>query len=396
MLVKNIPEHLRNTIQHLDLPIYLELEGNECRAPGGLALGDTLMLLGLLRNQGRPVRLHLDSKFQEILDGHPLVRELVKSPQEPMRIKVKGLPVGRSGRRLSWSSNTFHRLELPVLPVDQIRANPVLAHSLYYGLPRADDRPGLFLDPARPPSLKGLLSKQKPTLVIFPLNPGRRDSAWQDIGWWVELARRLKKDFSLVAVGAEDYGELAQAVDACLAMSDPASTILDLAWLCQQAAGFIGLDGGPAHLASAINHNVLIVWDSMGSYRFWACQGGRHILMSNPYGFRYPQTHCLTMDDLKTHFLKVRLPRPDGGFDEVEMPREGYEQKAAELCGSFTNFTSVILAGLEAEEDRHGVERWTNDPELKRRFYEQSLDYACRALTGNCPPGENWVAPVTP
>ena len=53
--------------------------------------------------------------------------------------------------------------------------------------------------------------------------------------------------------------------------------------------------------------------------------------MSNPYGFRYPQTHRLTMDDLKTHFRKVRLPRPEGGFREVEMPGEGYEQKAAEL-----------------------------------------------------------------
>ena len=394
MLVKDIPHHLRNTIRYLDLPIYLELEANECRAPGALALGDTLMLLGLLRNHGRPVRLHMESKFQDVLAGHPLVRELVSRPQKPMRIKVRSLPLGRSGRRFSWSSNTFHRLDLPVLPVDQIRGNPVLAHSLYYGLARTDDRPGLFLDPARPPALKGLLSREKPTLVVFPVNPGRGDSPWQDLGWWVELAGRLKKEFSLVAVGAEDYGDFARAADVCLAMSDPGSTIMDLAWLCQQAAGFVGRDGGPAHVASAMNQNVLTVWDSMASYRFWACRSGCHILLSNPYGFRYPQTHRLTLDDLKTHFQRVRLPRPDGDFVEVEMPREGYEQKAAELCGSFSNFTAMILGGLEAGEDRRGVEDWLNNPEVKRDFYDESLDFACRALTGKCRPGENWVAPI--
>ena len=193
-----------------------------------------------MRNFGRPVRLHLQSKFQEVLTGHPLVRELVQNPQAPQRLKVKSLPMGRSGRSLSFSSNTFHRLDFPVLPVCQIRANPVLAHSLYYGLARTDDRPGLFLDPARPPALKGLLSRGKPTLVLFPKNPGRKDRVWGDLDWWLELIGRLKRDFALVAVGAEDYGELAGAADACLAMSDPSSTILDLAWLCQQAAGFAG------------------------------------------------------------------------------------------------------------------------------------------------------------
>ena len=396
MPAKDMPPHLRNTVERLELPIYLELAGSECRAPANLALGDTLMLLGLLRNYGRPVRLHLKSKFKELLIGHPLVRELADPPQPPLKLQVKSLPAGRSGRSLSWSSNTLHRLSLPVLPVDQIRANPVFAHSLYYGLERIDDRPGLFLDPGRPPALKGLLARGKPTLVLFPLNPGRADYTWQDSAWWLSLAGRLKKDFSLMAVGARDYGEFGRAVDVCLSLDDPGSTILDLAWLCQQAAGFAGRDGGPAHLAAAMNRNVLTVWDSMASYRFWACRAVHHVLLSNPYGFRYPQAHSLTLADLKARFRKVRLPQPGGGFKEVELPEDGYEQRAAELCGSLADFAAVILAGLEAEEDRLGVTRWMDDPELKARFYAESLDFACRALAGACAAGENWVAPVTP
>ncbi|MBI5520996.1 MAG: hypothetical protein HY910_00100 [Desulfarculus sp.] len=97
-LIQDIPHHLRNTVERLDLPIHLDLSPSECHPPEGLALGDTLMLLGLIRNQGRPLRMYMDpGPTRPLLEGHPLVRELLPPGQPSQRFKLHRVPVGRAG-----------------------------------------------------------------------------------------------------------------------------------------------------------------------------------------------------------------------------------------------------------------------------------------------------------
>jgi len=399
VLVKDIPYHLRNTVERLSVPIYIDLQEDACIPPAGrLALGDTLMVLGIIRNQGRPVRLHLEPPegLRELVEGHPLVAELAPPAPERNRLDVRALPVGRSGRKVTWVSTTIHQIELPVLPVDQVRANPVLAHSLYYRLPRQDDRPSLHLALERPRLLAGLLGRGRPTLVVYPLNPGRGDSFWHEPGWWRRLLRELSRDFYLVAVGAPDYGELAEVVDAVLPMDDAASTLGELAALIGQAAGFLGRDGGLVHLAAAVQTNLVTVWDSMMAYRFWAGSTGHHLLMCNPYGFRYPQTCRLTRFDIKQGVRVVQVPTPEGGMREVELPREGYSQRVKELFGSWDQFIRVVLAQQEVEMEREAVAAWMGQEELRERVYQQSLAFAAAALRGQVPRGANWVVPVFP
>ncbi len=389
MLIQDIPYHLRNTVERLELPIYLDLTPRECRPPRDLALGDTLMLLGLIRNQGRPIKLHMDpGPARELVQGHPLVAELLPPGEPSRRFKLLRVPVGRAGRPLAWVSGTTHTLPLPVLPVDQVRGNPVLAHSLYYRLENTDDRPSVFLDPARTPALAGLLSRRRPTLVVFPLNPGRRGHYWRDLAWWRELMTRARRDMAVVAVGGRDYGELADAADHCLSMDDPSSTLLDLAWLMGRAAAFAGGDGGLSHLALAVQPRVLTLWDSVSSYRFWASAQGHHLLFCNPYGFRYPQTRRLSLTDVR------RLAAQMAGPGAPPWQAQGLEAWAGEQYGGVEGLARAVLAWQEVAEERGFVEDWMGLPELKARIYQESLDFALAALAGRLPAGANWVAPA--
>lgn len=397
MIIHDIPYHLRHTVAQMDLPVYVDISPTDCRPHPGLALGDTLMVLGLIRNQGRPLTLHLDpGAARELVEAHPLVREIVAPSGPPPGLDVRRLPVERSGRGASWTSQTVFRLNLPVCPVHEVRANPVLAHSLYHHLANLDDRPSVFVDPSRPPALAGLLSRERPTLALYPFNPGRGGNFWEDHLWWRELCRRLRESFALVALGGRDYGELAGEVDACLSMDDPASTLADLAWLLGRVAGFAGRDGGLSHLAAAVNPKTLVVWDSMASYRFWAGRTLNHVLMSNPYVFRYPQTARLDRGELLAQVRAARLPDGQGGHLGEGQSDEELVTVIGEKMGGLDNFASVWLARREVEEERQGVRAWWTQPELRRRFDAQSLDFAVRALTGGEAPGAAWVAPVFP
>jgi hypothetical protein len=396
MLIRDIPYHLRNTVEQLDLPIFMELKGDDLIAPKGLALGDTLMVLGVLRNAGRPMRLHLETRYPELVSCHSNLAELVDPPEAMSAIQITSQPVGRRGRAASFSSSLCHRIKYPVLPVDQIRANPVLAHSIYYGLHRDDDRPGLFFDKSLPFGLKGLLSGQKPNLLVYPVNPGRKDPFWHDPKWWEQVLARLKKDYCLIAVGADDYGSLAGLLDAALPKSDPASRLPDLARLCKSCQGFLGRDGGLTHLANASGAHTVTVWDSMSSYRFWSSRASHNILMSNPYGFRYPQALRLGLDEMKRHFRNIQLRDSNGTMRSIELPLTGFKQSVRDIFGDFNSYAAQIQESREEEEDRLGVRAWMKQPQLKQAFYAQSQEFTLKAVTGKLPRGQNWVAPLAP
>lgn len=396
--IHQIPYHLRNTVEHLAPPIFVGLEPGHCRPPAGLALGDTLMMLGLIRNQGRPLCLHLEpsAALRPLLESHPLVRELAAPDGQGPDLGVAALPVERCGRASTWISNTTHTLGLGVLPVDQVRANPALAHSLYYGLANQDDRPSVFVDPARPPALAGLLAGRRPTLVVYPRNPGRPASQWPAQEWWARLLGALRPDFALVAVGAPDYGGLEELLDACLPMGDPGSTLLDLAWLLGQAQGFVGCDGGLAHLAAAVNPRRVTVWDSMASYRYWAGASGHHLLFSNPYVFRYPQTVRPSLAELKATLRQVRLPDGQGGWRVEPLPEQDWERRVNELFGGPAHLARALLAQREVEEEAASLAQWSGQPQKREQVLAESLAFALRVLAGQAAQGENWVVPVFP
>ncbi len=396
MLIKDIPFHLRNTVELLDLPIYFEIDGDDCRAPANLALGDTLMLLGFIRNLGRPVRLHTGQGYKGLISSHPQVTELVDPPEAPRSLDLVEVPLSRHGRNISFGSKTNYKLTLPVLPVDRIHANPTLAHSLHYQLANRDDRPGVYLDYTRPFALKGLLSKQKPNLIIYPFNPGRRDYNWQDPAWWRELLTALHRDWCIIAVGAHSYEPLDDLLDASLPMGDPASTLPDLGRLFQTAHAFAGRDGGLAHLAAGICQKAAVIWDSMLSYRFWACRKVNNLVMSNAYGFRYPQAQRLTKDDMRTYFSTIEVQQPNGATRKLELPAEGFFPKVREIYGSLEAFAAQIQIQREAEEDRAGVRFWYENAELKEIFYKQGQEFVRQAVEGSLHKEQNLVAPVVP
>lgn len=396
MIVEEIPHHLRNTITHVDCPIYLGLDGDVCRPPKGLAIGDTLMLLGLLRNHGRAVKLHLDpGPLRPLVQAHPMVSELAL-PSNQLPDEVRRVAVRRFGRDLSWYSDQVQRINFPVQPLDRIRVNPILGHSICYKLESHNDRPGGFVLPDQPPALAALLAKNKPTVVLYPINPGRKEPFWADLNWWRGLMQILAKDFALVLVGAPDYGDLASMADAVLPSDDPASRLEDITALIAKAHGFVGVDGGISHLATAVNDRMVIVWDAMTSFRHWASAHSHHIVMSNPHGFRYPQSRRLDLDDMKRHFRSLEIPDGKGNTKRVELPEEGFRQAAKKVFGSLNQYAMTVQALREVNEERGCVQGWMASPQLKDHFYRQSLGLARAALLDQAPPGANWIAQVSP
>ncbi len=392
MLIEQIPYHLRNTLTTLRLPIYMELAGDTLRLPPQLALGDLLMALGVVRNAGRPLRLALSSPYAQLAETYPLVKELL-APEPMEAIALSTLPVARSGRSRWWSSSVTYQLKLGVVPVDMIRATPTLAHSLYYRLARTDDRPSVFVESSAAGLLKELLPRARATVVFFPFNPGRTMHYWHDPSWWTELARRLKKDYFLVAVGADDYGELAEEVDVALPKTDPASTLPALAWALARAEGFVGCDGGISQLAIAAGcKRVVVVWDSMASYRFWASASASHILLSNPYTFRYPQTRRLTPREIDAHFRCLRLPGPENR--EIMLPPGPVEEAAAAVAGSYEAYVRMVLGVLEVEEERACIRQWLAQAGTRQSVYEATWAFALKALTSPTP--ATWVVKSFP
>lgn len=396
MLATQMPYHLRNTVERVELPVFIELEGDQCRVPPNLALGDTLMVLGVLRNYGRPVVLHAPGAPAGILEGHPLIKELAADPQPPQKLKVRSLPVASSGRSQTWESDSCHILELPVLPMDQVRCNHIRAHSLYYNLERRDDWPSIYVDPDQPTPLERLLSGDRPNLVLYPFSPARTDYNWHDPYWWSMLIRALKDTFHLILVGAGDYGELAGLADASLAMDDPDSSLANLAWLFAKAQAFAGRDGGLSHMAAALSPRPLVLWDSMLSYRHWSCSRVHNLALANPHSYRYPQMFRLGTQELVQNFREITLGGPDGEPKTVTLPAEGYVQEAERIFGSIDALAKVVLCRLAVEQDREAVATWMADPGQKRLIYEQSLKFAGTALSGGLTPGVNWVAPMLP
>lgn len=395
MLIEDIPYHLRNTITELATPIYIELGPERCHPPSNMALGDSLMMLGLIRNQGRRVTLLMDpGPWRELLEAHPLVARVEAPPGEPERLGWYTVPVAKDGRGQAFLARESFTFGVPVTPLDQIRANPVAAHSAYYRLSNTSDRPGAFVDPQAPLALAGLLSRRRPTLVVYPLNPGRADHFWQDLAWWRRLLARLKERYALVAVGGDDYGELEGVLDFALARSDPASRLTDLAALMRAAAGCLARDGGLMHLAVALNPNVLAVWDSMASYRLWASAAARHLVFSNPYLMRYPQTNRIL--DVDYQQLLTRFSMAGLGLPEGALPPPEALKVLKRLFGSELDVRRNLMTLRERTAESQSVASWHNQPQLRERLYQESMDFACRCLEGGVAPGGAWVTPVFP
>lgn len=391
-------EFTDHDIKELNLPIYITLANGQCRPPARLALGDSLMVLGLLRNYGRPVELFFNPMpaLLPLLQNHPLIKTL-HSPEADSDNHLHKVPQPRSGRPATWQAKTNFLLPTAKAPIDQVKANPILAHSLYYKLPRQEDWPSIMLDNSAN-ILATMLSKNKPSLLLFPFNPGRADANWQDEDWWLELSRRLKPDFHLIAVGANNYGLLSREMDALLPMSAPESTLMNLAWLAQKAHGFIGRDGGLAHLASAVNRNLVIIWDSMSSYRYWAGRRGHHVLLSNPVLFRFPQRLQMNLDFLLKNYRQISYVNDKGQSLSVHMPTEpaAYQQQAIELFGSMENLHNIVASSLEQKIEQQAVRGWMSDSLLKNNFYKQSQDFTIQAINCRLAEGKNWVAPYSP
>lgn len=83
-----------------------------------MALGDSLMMLGLIQNQGRPLRLLMDpGPWRAPLESHPLVAEVAPPPGEPQKLGWYAVPVAKDGRGQAFLARESFTFGVPVLPV---------------------------------------------------------------------------------------------------------------------------------------------------------------------------------------------------------------------------------------------------------------------------------------
>ena len=389
MLVKDIPYHLRHTVTELKAPIFLEPVEHGWRAGVEPDLQLTLWLLGFLENQDREVRLYASGAQKELLAAHPLVKSLDGQAAMPGRVTA-GLIRPRPTHCFLLSSHHYAK-QVPVAPLDQLRASPAEANLGFYGLPLKNDSPGFPRSLIRSRLANDALSSGGDCSVLFPWGFWGGVERWWDPVWWNTLAYRLKKQGPVIVLGPPELNGAIGLADRFLALETPSPDISglgELAGLFAGAARMAGRGGGMGCLASAVGGRMVLVWDSLLAYRHWSSPNAGHVVLTNPYALRYPQTMRRDKDRLWEDYLKAE------GKDTAEAgsaPQKDGVQK--ERFEAFCR--NKELAGLAFMELRN-LQDWLGKKELRELFYSQSLGYAASRLLQDGEAAGAWLAPVAP
>ena len=389
MLIKEIPYHLRHTITHIEAPVFLEPVEDGWRSGVELDLQFALWLLGCLENQGRPGCVYAAGEYGELLAAHRMVKRVAPPSAAPGTISA-GVVRPRPTHSFLLS-NLYYKKKLPVLPLEQVKASPAEANLGYHGLPLQKDRPAFPRALIKPNLADEVLIPGKSCSVLFPWGFHGGVERWWDPVWWNTLALRLKKNGPVIVLGPPELrGAIGQA-DRFQALEPPGfglSYLGELAGLLAGAGILAGRRGSLGCLASALGERVLLVWDSLLAYRYWASPDAGHVVLANPYALRYPQALRQDEGRLWSEYLDVEGKDPASAG--TSSPKAGPERER------FDGFRRNRRQAELAMEELRNLQDWLGKKELRELFYAQSLDYAAERLLRGGPAAGAWITPVAP
>ena len=193
-------------------------------------------------------------RFDFVLDGQGLVKSAVfaKIPQMP----VRGLDFGSARER--WAALMYNQTYAVPKGRNAVWRNRALfAQAFDYPMP-SEQRFGLVV-----PNEAVLESLKKPFYVA--LHASSRESKLWPLGHWIELLQKLheKENCTVYLPWGNEMEKLrAENIAVQLPFAEVCSklSLLQAAYLLQQAEGVVGVDTGLLHLANALDRPVVGIY----------------------------------------------------------------------------------------------------------------------------------------
>jgi hypothetical protein len=263
-------------------PVIIHLDGNRIGLINAdqFALGDNLMVTGLLHNLDRP-DMEVFSPFPELFANLPLAA----------RVRSENIPLPDEDRyrlRRDLSRRTIvypADISQVVLEVDNAAERPlsdmvlnfIEALSIHYHAPRLSDRPWLVLSPEERALAEDFLSPSRPTLIVAPYKEAEADLRYDlEEDFWGPLVGVFSKFFHVVQLGSD---RSLPGVDEFIPQRLPLRQLLAI---LDGARAFIGLDGGLAHLIRAFETGkwIITIYPHFTAFSTWGYRGSCAVVLN--------------------------------------------------------------------------------------------------------------------
>jgi hypothetical protein len=263
-------------------PVIIHLDGDKIGLINAdqFALGDNLMVTGLLRNLDRP-GMEVYSPFPELFENLPLAakvhRENIPLPDEDRYRLRRDL----SRRTIVYPAD----ISQVVLEVDNAAERPlsdmvlnfIEALSIHYQAPRMGDRPWLILTPEERALAEDFLSASRPTLIVAPYKEAEADLSYDlEDEFWGPLVGVFGKFFHVIQLGSD---KSLAGVDEFIPQKLPLRQLLAL---LSGAKAFIGLDGGLSHLMRAFDPGkwIITVYPHFAAFSTWGYRNSCAVVLN--------------------------------------------------------------------------------------------------------------------
>ncbi len=252
-------------------PIIIHLDGNAIGLINAdqFALGDNLMVTGLLRNLDRP-DMEVYSPFPDLFANLPLVGK-VRTANIPLPDEDRYKISRDLTRRVIVFPEDIQQAVFEVdnaaeRPLSDMVLNFIEALSIYYHAPRGDDRPWLILTDEEKRLGADILSAAKPNLILAPYKEGDQTIGYAlEDDFWGPLVEVFAKYFHVIQLGSD---RAVPGVDQFIPHRLPVRQLLAV---LDGARAFIGLDGGLSHLMRALEAGkwIITIYPHFTAFSAW-------------------------------------------------------------------------------------------------------------------------------
>jgi hypothetical protein len=263
-------------------PVIIHLDGDRIGLINAdqFALGDNLLVTGLIRNLDRP-DMQVFSPYPELFENLPLVGRV-----HPENIPLPDEDRYRLRRDLSRRTIVFPaEINQVVLDVDNAAERPlsdmvlnfIESLSIHYHAAKLNDRPWLVLTPEEKMLAADFLSPARPTLVVAPYKEADQDLRYDlEDEFWGPLVGVFSQTFHVIQLGSD---RALPGVDEFIPQRLPLRQLLAL---LDGAKAFIGLDGGLSHLIRAFDPGkwIITIYPHFTAFSSWGYRNSCAVVLN--------------------------------------------------------------------------------------------------------------------
>ena len=263
-------------------PVIIHLDGDDIGLiqADRFALGDNLMVTGLIRNLGRK-GLRVYSPYPELFEGMPQVERVV-SENIPLPDEDRYDIRRDMTRREVVYPTDIEQVTIKIdnaaeLALSSMVFNFIAAMSVHYGAPETNDRTYLTITPGEASLADDVMSREKPNLVIAPYKESDQALEYDlDEDFWAPLIEVFAKFYAVHQLGSD---RAVPGVDNFLPEKLPLRTLMAV---MSRADAFLGLDGGLAHVARAFESRkrIITIYPHFTAFSAWGYKDAHSVVLN--------------------------------------------------------------------------------------------------------------------